>query len=238
MTSGTVLAFGAHPDDIELGCGGTLIKLAQAGYDVVLVDLTRGELSTRGTVEIRAREAAVAADLVGAAARENLGLPDGDVGSTPEAKRKVAEVIRRFRPGLVLLPHAEDRHPDHGHAGRLTYEGTFLAGLSRYGTALPAFRPQRLASYMCWEPFSPSFIVDVSAQFDRKMAAIRAYESQFSAADPTYPPTRLTSPSALRLIESRMAALGAQIGVPYGEGFLVRGVLAAASPFDLDIHSF
>jgi len=238
MADETILAFGAHPDDIELGCGGTLIKLAQAGHKIVVVDLTRGELSTRGTVEIRAREAAKAADLIGAAARENLELPDGDVRSTPEAKQRVAKAVRRARPGLVLLPYTEDRHPDHAHAGRLAYEGTFLAGLPRYETGQPAFRPRRLVTYMCWEPFAPSFVVDVSAQFERKMAAIRAYESQFSAADPAYPPTRLTSPGALQLIESRMATLGAQIGVRYGEGFLLRGVLAAGSPLELDIHSF
>jgi N-acetylglucosamine malate deacetylase 1 len=238
MTEETILAFGAHPDDIELGCGGTLIKLVQAGHRIVLVDLTRAELSTRGTVETRAREAARAAGLLGAAARETLELPDGDVRSTPDAKRRVAEVVRRFRPGLVLVPHAEDRHPDHAHAGRLAYEGTFIAGLSRYETGQPAFRPRRLVTYMCWQPFVPSFIVDVSAQFERKMEAIRAYESQFSAVDPAYPETRLTSPAALQLIESRMAELGAQIDVRYGEGFLLQGVLAAESPLDLDIRSF
>ncbi len=238
MPKEVVVAFGAHPDDIELGCGGTLIRLAQNGHEVILIDLTRGELGTRGTVETRGKEAAAAAALLGAAVRENLGLPDGNVRSTPAAKRRVAEVVRRFRPGLVLLPHRKDRHPDHVHASRLVYEGTFLAGLPRYETEHPAFRPQRLAYYMGWEPFLPSFVVDASAQFERKLAAIRVYESQFSAADPTYPPTRLTSPQTQQLVESRMAYLGSLIGRQYGEGFLLRGTLAVEDPFELDFQSF
>ena len=238
MTDVDVVAFGAHPDDIELGCGGTLAKLADAGRSVVFVDLTRGELGTRGTVEVRQQEAREAARILGATARENLTLPDGHLALTAEAKRKVVEVIRRFRPRLVFLPYFHDRHPDHVHASEIVYEGTFLAGLPRYVTGEASYRPDKIIYYMGWEEFSPSFIVDISEQFERKMEAIRAYASQFTLADPSYPKTRLTSPATDRLIRSRMAHYGALIGKEYGEAFLIRGVLEVDDPFNLRFLSF
>jgi len=143
-----VMAFGAHPDDIELGCGGTLLKLTDAGYSVVLVDMVRGELGTRGTVETRQAEAAAATRIIGAAARENLELEDGDIHISKESKRKVVKVVRKYRPREVFIPYVKDRHPDHYHAGELAYEGIFLAGLTRYETGQEIYRPPRVIYYM------------------------------------------------------------------------------------------
>ena len=232
MTDADVLAFGAHPDDIELGCGGTVAKLADAGHSVVLVDLTRGELSTRGTVEERQMEAEAARVILGAATRMNMELADGDLGATPAAKRAVAEVIRRFKPRLILVPYWHDRHPDHVHASELVYEGAFLAGLLHYETGQASHRPAKVIYYMGWEEFTPSFIVDISDQFERKMEAIHAHASQFTLADPSYPETRLTAPATDRLIRSRMAHYGALIGKKYGEGLLIRGILEIENPLE------
>jgi bacillithiol biosynthesis deacetylase BshB1 len=233
-----VMAFGAHPDDTELGCGGTLIKLVDAGHSVILVDMVRGELATRGTVETRQEEAARAAAIIGAAARENLGLEDGNVHLSDGAKRKVAEVIRKYRPHMVLIPYYQDRHPDHYHTSELVYDATYLAGLPRYETAHPSYRPAKVLYYAGWYEFEPTFIVDITAQRDRKMEAIHAYSTQFTADDGSYKQTVLTSPGYHWLLEHRMAHYGALIGVRYGEGFMVRGRLKVDDPLSLQFESF
>ncbi len=233
-----VMAFGAHPDDIELGCGGALIKLADAGKSVVLVDMTLAEMSTRGTVETRKVEAARAAAIIGAQARENLQLPDGDVPAGGEGKRRVAGVIRRYRPQMILLPYYRDRHPDHVHTSAVVYEGTFLAGLARFEDGQPAYRPARLVYYMHWHEFEPTFVVDISTQFERKIEAIEAYSTQFKPDDPAWPQTRLTSPEHDWLRRARMAYYGSKIGVQYGEGFLIVGQMAVESPLDVRFATF
>jgi bacillithiol biosynthesis deacetylase BshB1 len=233
-----VMAFGAHPDDIELGCGGTLIKLADTGRSVVLVDMVRGELSTRGTVEIRREEAARAAAIIGATARVNLGLEDGNVQPSDEAKRKVAEVIRTYRPHMVLVPYYQDRHPDHYYTSQLVYDATYLAGLQRYGTDHPSYRPVKVVYYMGWYEFEPTFIVDISAQRARKLEAIHAYATQFTAEGDSYEETVLTSPAYHWSLEHRMAHYGAMIGVQYGEGFLIRGRLRVDDLLSLQFESF
>lgn len=233
-----VLAFGAHPDDIELGCGGTLIKLSSAGYSVALIDMTQGEMGTRGTVEIRQQEAAAAATIIGAAVRENLELEDGNIHKTSEAKRKIAAVIRKYRPSLVLIPYWKDRHPDHYHASELAYEGIFFAGLHRYRTGQEAYRPTRLLYYMGWQEFKPSLIVDISDQFKRKMEAIYAYSTQFKPDDDSYPLTRLTSSAYSRSIKTRNAYYGSLIEKEYGEGFLIQGNIEAENLLDIKFSSF
>jgi bacillithiol biosynthesis deacetylase BshB1 len=232
------MAFGAHADDIELGCGGTLIKLAEMGQQVVLVDLTRGELSTRGTVDSRRLEAAKAAEIIGAAARENLGLPDGELAVDAGAKRKVVEVIRKYRPRMVLVPHFRDRHPDHIHASELIYDATFVAGLVRYETGQPHFRPAQFVYYMGWYEFEPSFVVDITDQFERKMEAIYAYGTQFKSGDDSWQQTRLTSPQHDWMRRTRMAHHGSMIGKKYGEAFLIRGQIEVESPLDVRFTSF
>lgn len=232
------LAFGPHPDDIELGCGGTLIKLADLGYSTVLVDMTRGEMSTRGTVEMRAAEAATAAKVLGAAARENLGLRDGHIRPDDHARRRVVEVVRRYRPQLVFIPYHQDRHPDHYNGSQLAYEGVFMAGLARYETGQPSHRPAQVLYYMRWDEFEPTFVVDISAQYERKMEAVWAYASQFKADDASCGQTRLTTPEYHWKLEHQMAYYGSLIQKRYGEGFLVRGVLEVHDPLKAKFVSF
>jgi len=238
MSDVDVMAFGAHPDDIELGCGGTLIKLADAGHTVVLVDMVRGELGTRGTPETREAERARAAQMIGAVARENLALEDGNIHTSAESKHRVATVVRKHRPNLVLIPYYKDRHPDHYHTSEVVYEGTFLAGLTRYETGQPSYRPVKVAYYMGWYEFEPTFIVDITDQFERKMEAIYAYSTQFKPDDTSYDQTRLTSPEYHWMLRNRMGYYGSLIGVQYGEGFLIRGQLQVESPLLADFFSF
>jgi len=233
-----VMAIGAHPDDIELGCGGTLIKLTEAGYSVVLVDMTRGEMGTRGTDEIRKAEAAAAARIIGAVARENLGLEDGNIQVNKESKRRVVEVVRKYRPRQVLIPYFEDRHPDHYHASELAYEGVFSAGLTRYETGRESYRPLQVIYYMGWYEFEPTFIVDITGQFERKMEAIYAYSTQFKPDDSFCRQTRLTSHEYNWMITHRMAYYGSLIGRRYGEGFLIRGKMIVENLLEVSFSSF
>ena len=233
-----VMAFGAHPDDIELGCGGTLIKLVDLGYSVVLVDMAQGEMGTRGTVETRRAEAAAAAKIIGAVARENLKLEDGNIRADEEAKRRVVEVVRKHRPRLVFIPYYKDRHPDHYHASQVAYEGIFLAGLAQYETGQESYRPLRVLYYMDWYEFEPTFIVDISAQFDQKMDAIYAFSTQFKPGDSFYEQTRLTSRQYNWALVHRMAYYGSLIGKQYGEGFLIRGRMEVENPLEVKFSSF
>lgn len=233
-----VMAIGAHPDDIELGCGGTLIKMREMGYSIVLVDMVRGEMATRGTIETRRAEAAEAARIIGAVARENLELQDGNIHLSPDAKYRVARVVREYRPKLVFLPYYEDRHPDHYHASMVAYEGIFMGGLSRFETGQPPYRPPKILYYMGWYEFEPTFIVDITAQFERKMEAIYAYSTQFKPGDDFYPQTRLTSREYHWGLQSRMAYYGSLIGVNYGEGFLIRGRMAVEDPMKVVFSTF
>jgi bacillithiol biosynthesis deacetylase BshB1 len=232
------MAFGAHADDIELGCGGTLIKLCDMGQSVVLVDMTQGELSTRGTVETRQAEAAQAASIIGAVGRENLALPDGQICIDAESKRRVVEVIRKYRPQMVLVPYNRDRHPDHVNASELIYDATFMAGLARYETGQPNYRPAQFVYYMGWYEFEPTFVVDITDQFERKMEAIYAYGTQFKPGDDSWQQTRLTSPQHDWMRRARMAYHGSLIGKKYGEAFLIRGQVEVVSPLDVRFSSF
>ncbi len=233
-----VMAFGAHPDDIELGCGGTLIKLVDLGHSVVLVDMVQGEMGTRGTVETRRAEAAAAAKIIGAVARENLKLEDGNIRADEEAKRRVVEVVRKHRPRLAFIPYYKDRHPDHYHASQVAYEGIFLAGLAQYETGQESYRPLRVLYYMGWYEFEPTFIVDISAQFDQKMDAIYAFSTQFKPGDSFYEQTRLTSRQYNWALVQRMAYYGSLIGKQYGEGFLIRGRMEVENPLEVKFSSF
>ncbi len=233
-----VMAFGAHPDDIELGCGGTLIKLVGLGHSVVLVDMVQGEMGTRGTVETRRAEAAAAAKIIGAVARENLKLEDGNIRADEEAKRRVVEVVRKHRPRLAFIPYYKDRHPDHYHASQVAYEGIFLAGLAQYETGQESYRPLRVLYYMDWYEFEPTFIVDISAQFDQKMDAIYAFSTQFKPGDSFYEQTRLTSRQYNWALVHRMAYYGSLIGKQYGEGFLIRGRMEVDNPLEVKFSSF
>ncbi|MCB0289890.1 MAG: bacillithiol biosynthesis deacetylase BshB1 [Calditrichaeota bacterium] len=218
-----VLAFGPHPDDVELGCGGTLAKLAGMGYATGIIDLTRGEMGTRGTVAEREREAADAAQILGARLRENLAIPDADIRNTPENRRKLIDAVRKYRPALVFAPNHDDRHPDHRHAAQLITEACFYAGVEKIAPGpYDAFRPRRVIYYMITYEFEPSFLVDISAQYPQKLAAIKAHRSQFY--NPAYPgrETFISSPEYLEAVEFRMRHYGWKAGVKYAEPLRVR----------------
>jgi len=217
-----LLVFGPHPDDLELGLGGTIARETSAGRQVGLCDLTAGELGTNGTPEIRRAEAAEAARVLGAAWRENLGWPDGAIDSTPEMVRSAVDLIRRHRPRAVAVPYWQDRHPDHRAASRVLDEAAFKSGLAKYETGAAPWRPEWLCYYFINDGAPASFVVDVSDHYERKRAALACYRSQFAPAGPGAAPTRLTSPVFGQLIESRDAQFGALAGVRFAEGVVVR----------------
>jgi bacillithiol biosynthesis deacetylase BshB1 len=233
-----LLAIAPHPDDVELTSGGTMIKMAQAGYRTGILDLTRGETGTRGTPETRLREAARAGKIMGAAVRRNLGLPDAHLQVTDEYKTAIAEIIREFEPHTVILPYWEGRHPDHYTAARLGYEACFVAGLKNYPLAGEAFRPFKILYAAAYADVRPTFAVDITKQYDRRRQAILAYASQFD------PPKRdRKSKVALPLdeLEERMSLqarhYGRLIGVKYAEGFVVKEVMQTDDVVKMPVRS-
>ncbi len=233
-----LLAIAAHPDDVELTCGGTLLKMAQLGYQTGILDLTRGEMGTRGTPELRAREAVAAARILRVRHRENLGLPDAQLAVTDEFKARVAAVIRRLRPRTVILPYWEGRHPDHYNASRLAYEGCFVAGLKRFPIGGEAFRPFKILYSTTYSPVRPTFAVDISAQFDRRRKAINCYGSQFR------PPARARKSKVylpLDRLEHEVNLVarhyGQMIGVRYAEPFLVREMMQIEDVVKMPVRS-
>jgi len=232
-----VLAIGAHPDDIELACGGTVAKLVDKGRKVAILDLTQGELGTRGSKEIRQKEAANAGKVLGIEFRENLELPDGNIEITMENRLKLMSVIRKYRPDILLIPHDNERHPDHEHAHTLAREAWFYSGLEKIttydkGKFQEPFRPKKFFYYMQKFGFIPSFIVDISEQIDVRMNAVRAFRSQFHDPNSRERDTILSRPEFLEIIETRLRFYGSQIGVRYGEPFF------SVEPIGLDdLHS-
>lgn len=232
MQTVDVLAFGAHPDDVELGCGGTVYKLVQRGYSVGIVDLTRGEMGTRGTVTERQQEAERAAEILGAAFRLNLEIPDAGITLSKENLHKVMTVIRRFQPSLVLAPYPEDRHPDHEHTSRLVKEACFYAGLKKLNVNdLPAHRPRRVMFYMMTTEFEPGFVVDISEQFEQKLTAILAHRSQFYNPEYDAEETFISSKDYREAIEFRARHFGWKVGVQFAEPFWMPEWIALDDPF-------
>ncbi len=215
-----ILAFSPHPDDVELGCGGTLATLARRGASFGIVDLTRGEMGTRGTPELRAREAAEAARILGARFRANLDLGDGALRTDRAAESLVVDVIRRARPRLVLAPLVLDRHPDHVRASRLVTDAAWYAGLAKLETGLPSHRPDQVVFYAAYVLVPPTFLVDVSAAFATKIAALHAYRSQFHDENSSEPETYVSSKGFFDGIEARARSLGRIANVEYAEGFI------------------
>lgn len=228
MTDFDIAAICAHPDDAELIMGGTIAGEARRGRRVALVDLTRGESGSRGTPEIRAAEAAAAAAIVGATHRESLGLPDACLTGSLAERDAVVEAVRRLRPRLVLLQHWRQRHPDHAAAGRIVYDACFVAGLRNYRPELgPAFRPTKLVyalSLVESADTRPSFVVDVTATWEVKMRAVRAFASQFTPGEGET--VALPLDRFQETVETAARRLGQRIGVTYGEGFVTREPLA------------
>jgi bacillithiol biosynthesis deacetylase BshB1 len=214
--------FGAHPDDVELSCGGLAARLAAHGHRVGIVDLTRGERASRGDVETRAREAQAAAAILGAAHRESLALPDGGLASTdPVQRRAVVACLRALRPSLVVAPDRHDPHPDHVEASSLVAAACYLAGLERYDAPGERFRPGRLLFAIYRSDTPAHLVVDVGEVWEKRMAAVRAHASQLAPG--AGPGTYLTEPGFLGAVESRARAWGALAGFALGEGYRVRG---------------
>ncbi len=232
-----LLAIAAHPDDVEQTCAGTLIRAAEMGYRTGALDLTAGEAGTRGDAETRLREAEAAARLMRLAWRGNLRLPDARLENTWEARQKLAGEIRRLRPRVVILPYWEGRHPDHYRACELGYEACFLAGLRKLATDAPPYRPFKILYASLYANVTPSFVVDVSDQFERRMQALLTYESQYGRRDEAS--DLFPDPEEVR---ERLAAIarfyGNLIGVRYGEPFVVKETLRVDDVVALAVRSF
>jgi bacillithiol biosynthesis deacetylase BshB1 len=227
------LAFGAHADDVELACGGTLIALAAFGYKTGVIALTRGEMATRGSVEIRAQEFGNSAEVMGLAAHQMLDIPDGRVEVTWENKLKIIKVLRAYKPRIVFAPYWVERHPDHEQTSHLVRQAAYLAGLKKLETGEPPFRPHKIIYYQSRLEFAPYFIVDIYDSHEQKMKAVMAYKSQFFSQDRAEPGNEETSigrPEFLDRIETRDRFSGAKIGVKYGEPFLVREAIKLEDP--------
>ncbi|HET7453475.1 MAG TPA: bacillithiol biosynthesis deacetylase BshB1 [Thermoanaerobaculia bacterium] len=214
-----VLAVSAHPDDVEMSCGGTLARVRASGRTFGILDLTGGEMGTRGTPRTRAEEAQRAAEILGASFRRSLDLGDGGLRTGRPEELLVIDEIRRARPRIVVAPFPEDRHPDHARAGALVRDAAFYAGLRKIETAHPAHRPQQVLFFSTLYEHRPDFVVDVSATHEIKMRAIRAFASQFHDPASKEPATMLSSESFLGFLEGRARNAGASIGVAFGEAF-------------------
>jgi len=232
-----VLSITAHPDDTELTCGGTIIKMVQAGYKVGLLDLTRGESGTRGSVNLRAKESARAAKVMGIAYRDNLGLPDAALEHNREYKLKIAQRIRDLRPRTVILPYWKGRHPDHFIAGQIGYEACFLAGLARLPLKNQPYRPHKIIYASLYVPsVRPTFVVDITPQFERKLEAILCYSSQFSARKDLH--NLFPSRADLRdRVGSLGRHFGLMIGVRYAEPFITREIAAVEDIVTMPVKS-
>ncbi|TXE16073.1 bacillithiol biosynthesis deacetylase BshB1 [Psychroserpens burtonensis] len=233
-----ILVFGAHPDDIELGCGGTVAKEIANGKKVGLIDLTRGELGTRGTAQTRDQEANDASKILGVTVRENLGFADGFFINDKEHQLKVVQMVRKYQPEIVLCNAIDDRHIDHGKGSKLVSDACFLSGLLKIETDLDGkvqdkWRPKQVYHYIQWKNLEPDLAVDISGYIDIKMASVAAYKTQFYDPNSKEPQTPITSKNFTDSIKYRASDLGRLIGVDYAEGFTVERHVAVDSLFDL-----
>lgn len=233
-----ILAFGAHPDDTELGCGGTLIKHVKSGKKVGVVDLTEGQLGSRGSIAQRYKEAEKAMKITGLSIRENLGMEDGWFRNDVESQHKIIEMIRKYQPDIVLANAISDRHPDHGRAATLVAEACFYSGLVKIETVYngknqEAWRPRALYHYIQDYHIEPDFVIDVSAHWDQKIEAIMAFSSQFFNPNSKEKETPISSRSFLDFLGARARNIGRPIGAEYGEGFTSTRYLGVEDLFDL-----
>jgi bacillithiol biosynthesis deacetylase BshB1 len=229
-----ILAFGVHPDDVELGCSGTLLSAIAEGKKVGIIDLTQGELGTRGTAETRRTEAENAAKVLGIDVRENLKMADGFFQNDEAHQRQVISIIRKYKPEIVLANAPEDRHPDHGRSAKLVSDAAFLSGLRKIGTETAgenqeAWRPKYVFHYIQDRFLQPSFVVDISAHHDKKIESVLCYQTQFFNPDLKEPQTYISSPEFIETVKSRAMMLGKRIGVKFAEGFISEKVLGVKS---------
>lgn len=233
-----ILAIGAHPDDVELGCGGTIAKEIANGKKVGIIDLTRGELGTRGTADTRTTEAKNAAEILGVSVRENLGFADGFFVNDKQHQLEIIKIIRKYKPEIVLCNAVDDRHIDHGKGSKLVSDACFLSGLIKIETSVGRelqnqWRPKQVYHYIQWKNLEPDFVVDVSGFMDVKMKAVLAYKTQFYDAKSKAPETPISSKNFTDSIKYRARDLGRLVGAEYAEGFTVERHVAVDSLFDL-----
>ena len=230
-----ILAFGVHPDDIELGCAGTILAAIAEGKKVGIVDLTQGELGTRGTAETRKIEAANAARILGVSVRENLKMADGFFANDEAHQRKIIEVIRKYKPQIILCNAPEDRHPDHGRSSKLVSDAAFLSGLRKIetkdsdGNIQEQHRPAYVFHYIQDRFIQPDFAIDITAFHDKKLESVLCYTTQFHSESSTEPQTYISSPQFLETVKARAMMLGKRIGVMYAEGFITEKLLGVKS---------
>lgn len=233
-----ILAFGAHPDDVELGCGGTIAKEISLGKKVGIIDLTRGELGTRGSVAIRNQESANAARILGVSVRENLDMRDGFFVNDETHQLEIIKMIRKYQPKIVLCNAFDDRHIDHGKGSKLVSDACFLSGLMKIkteyeGNNQEVWRPKLVYHYIQWKNLIPDFVVDISGFNDKRLAAILAYESQFYNSNSNEPETPIATKNFMESLNYRVQDFGRLIGTDYAEGFMVERYLAVNSLEDL-----
>jgi bacillithiol biosynthesis deacetylase BshB1 len=231
-----LLAIAAHPDDVEQTCGGTMILMAEKGYRTGIIDLTAGDMGTRGTPKLRVEESQAAAKILLASHRENLHMPDARLENSLAGRITIAAKIRELRPRVVILPYWEARHPDHYRAGEMAYEGCFLAGLAKLDPYTEPHRPFKVLYSSIYAPVTPSFVVDISGQFERRMASLLAYRSQYGEGDASglFP--------AEAEVRERLASVaryyGNLIGCKYGEPFVVKEAMRVDDVISMGVRSF
>lgn len=226
-----ILAIGAHPDDVELGCGGTIAKMISEGKTVAIIDLTKGELGTRGTDETRKEEAADAAKILGISARENLEMKDGFLQNSEEYQMRIVKMIRKYRPEIVLANATDDRHPDHAKAAKLVSDACFLSGLKKIETALDGknqefWRPKYVFHFIQWKEIEPDFVIDISDFMEKKIEACMAYKTQFYNPESKEPVTPIATKDFLESLTYRAQNLGRLSGCTYAEGFTAEKMIA------------
>ncbi len=228
-----ILALAAHPDDAELACSGTLLAHIALGKKVGIVDLTLGELGTRGTPETRAQEAAGASKIMGISVRENLGLADGFFQNDEKSLLEIIKAIRKYQPEIVLANAIDDRHPDHGMGGAVATRACFLAGLVKIETGQAAWRPKNVYHYIQDRMLKPDFVFDITPYWEKKRDAIKAYKSQFFDPNSTEPVSYISTPEFMQFVEARALEFGHSIGVMYGEGFTREKQIGVKNLFEL-----
>lgn len=239
MTTVDVLAIAAHRDDVELTCGGTLLKAARQGHRTAIVDMTQGEMGTKGSAELRAQEASRAAEILGVTARVNLGLPDAGIVNTPETRAKLVRFIRRFQPRVVIAPSITGKHPDHRVSAELVSDACFLSGLQKIEPDLPRHRPFKVIHSLAYreDAGKPTFVVDISEEFERKLEAVRAYASQFDGvtqAGEAFP----NGEPLYDIIRHQAAHYGSLIRVRYGEPYFTAETMRVDDVLALNVSTF
>lgn len=225
-----MLAFAPHPDDAEMGCGGLLFKLKKMGYKTGIIDLTMGELSSNGNIEIRSAETKAASEILKIDVRENLNMADGNIVNDINNRDMIIEMLRKYRPKMILFPYYKDRHPDHENAHKLIKDSVFISGLVKYKTSIEFFRPDIVINYMLHFEFVPSFIVDIADEFEKKIEAVTAYRSQFFSTLEKDVITHISTKSFNDILHTRAKYFGLKINSSAGEAYFINSKIKINDP--------